>query len=214
MFDEFLRALKDRFFAPFARRLGGFMGPNTVSLFAFLAGMASAGVVLLGGFFPALLLWLVNRIADGLDGSVARETDRQTDFGGYLDIMLDFTVYAAVPVAFAVFHDSREVYLSAMVLLAVFYANAASWMYLSALAEKRGEKRRGFREQGQNRPEGGHSTSLPMPRGLIGGAETLVIYTLFFVFPGAVKLLFLGMAFLTLVTILQRLVWARRHLDR
>lgn len=208
MFDEFLRSLKDRFFAPFARWLGRFMGPNVVSLLAFFAGLASAGAVLRGWFFPALLFWLMNRIFDGLDGSIARETDRQTDFGGYLDILLDFTVYAAVPTAFSLYHHSFEVYVATVLLLSAFYVNAASWMYLSALAEKRA----GSRRKSLDHSETGPDTSIVMPRGLIGGTETLFIYTLFFIFPGATRLLFFLMAVLTWITVLQRLLWARSNL--
>ena len=48
----------------------------------------------------ALLLFILNRLFDGLDGAVARAT-RRTDRGGFLDIVFDFAVYGAVPLAFA-----------------------------------------------------------------------------------------------------------------
>jgi hypothetical protein len=43
---------------------------------------------------------ILNRLADGLDGAVARLTE-PTDRGAYLDIALDFVFYAAFPLGFA-----------------------------------------------------------------------------------------------------------------
>ena len=43
----------------------------------------------------ALLLILLNRVMDGLDGAVARHAGA-TDFGGYLDIVCDFLFYSGV----------------------------------------------------------------------------------------------------------------------
>lgn len=48
------------------------------------------------------------RVLDGLDGVVARQRNKQTDFGGYLDIVLDFTVYSIIPVALVFSHATQE----------------------------------------------------------------------------------------------------------
>jgi phosphatidylglycerophosphate synthase len=50
----------------------------------------------------ALALIIISRIGDGLDGSVARASAR-TDFGGYLDITLDFVFYGAIPLGFVMY---------------------------------------------------------------------------------------------------------------
>ena len=47
-----------------------------------------------------LILIFIGRICDGLDGAVAKQT-KQTDFGGFLDIVLDFAFYGMIPLAFA-----------------------------------------------------------------------------------------------------------------
>ncbi len=67
----------------------GWAGP-----WAFVRGADRGGAALAGA--GALLL---SRLADGLDGAVARATAR-TDYGGYLDIVCDFLFYGAVPLAF------------------------------------------------------------------------------------------------------------------
>jgi phosphatidylglycerophosphate synthase len=201
MLDPVLRPLKEKFLERPARFTGRHLSPNAVTLTAFVIGLASAVSAGFGAYTLGLLLWLINRLADGLDGTISREYGLQSDFGGYLDILLDFTVYAAVAIAAAMSQGETSVYVVLAVLLASFYLNAASWMYLSGVLEKRGHGRNSDRY-----------TSLEMPEGLVGGTETLVLYTLFFLFPGQLPLLFGLTAALTAVTIGQRLLWAFRQL--
>ena len=75
---------------------------------------------------------------DGLDGTLARVPARQTDFGGYLDILLDFAVYTAVPTGLALGLGTAPALAACAVLVGSFFVNAASWMYLSAVLERRG----------------------------------------------------------------------------
>jgi phosphatidylglycerophosphate synthase len=49
----------------------------------------------------AALLFLLNRIFDALDGTVARLRNLQSDFGGYYDIVTDFITYCMLPVGLA-----------------------------------------------------------------------------------------------------------------
>jgi len=209
MLDRQLRPLKDLLLDPLVRLVGRHVSPNGVTLAAFILGMASALSVYLGAVGLGLAFWIANRTADGLDGAIARYYGLQSDLGGYLDILLDFIVYAAVPAAFVLSPETDGGLMSLILLLSVFYINAASWMYLSAILEK------GSRE-GKNRGEepGEQKTSVPMPGGLIEGTETLIFYTLFYLFPGRLTILFVLMAFLTVVTIVHRLIWALKNLDR
>ncbi len=211
MFDHLLRLLKDRLLAPIARAVGPGVSPNLVTLVACLVGLGAAWAASVGRFGLGLGLWAANRALDGLDGTLARVHERQTDLGGYLDILLDFLVYAVIPIGLAVgaapLRASRGapigwLELAAMALLASFFVNAASWMYLSALLERRqaGAKSRG------------ELTSVTMPPGLIAGTETVILYSCFFLFPQRMAELFALMAALVGVTIVQRVVWARAHL--
>jgi len=72
-----------------------------------------------------------------LDGTHARVHGRASRFGAYLDIVLDFVVYAAIPMAIAWRHGTLSVAFAALALVATFYVNAASWMYLAACACRR-----------------------------------------------------------------------------
>lgn len=203
MLDPLLRSAKDRLLLPVARAAGPRVAPNAVTLLTLLVGLGAAAALTVGAYPWALGLWLLNRVMDGLDGTLARLHARQSDLGGYLDILCDFVVYAAVPLGLAAGLGPRGgAAFAAGVLVASFYVNAASWMYLAALLEKRAASAAGA----------GAQTSVVMPGGLVEGTETVVFFALFIVFPGAAVPLMLTMAGAMGVTVIQRVVWATRHL--
>lgn len=99
MRDSILREQKDKYMLPVAEQLFSAIHPNVVSFVALGVGLLCAAATINGAFGLGLLLWLLNRVLDGLDGLVARVHHKQSDFGGYLDLLLDFIVYLAVPIA-------------------------------------------------------------------------------------------------------------------
>jgi len=201
MFDHLLRGLKDRLLAPLAMLLRG-VSPNLLSLVALVLGLSAAAAAARGAWGIGLALWIANRVTDGLDGTVARVANRQTDFGGYLDILLDFVVYAAIPLGFALQSADRVVLLWAVALEGIFFVNACSWMYLSAVLEKRASGARAT----------GELTTVTMPPALVAGFETVVFFALFYLFPSRLPLLFGLMTALVAINVVQRLLWARRVL--
>ena len=136
MFDTYLRNTKDRIAEPLARRLSN-ISPNIVSLLGLGFGIGSAIFAARNLYLWGLAFWLLNRALDGLDGLLARLYYKQDDFGGYLDILLDFVAYAAIPLGFGLAAVSQSVYLALAILLSIYYLNTASWMYLAAILEKR-----------------------------------------------------------------------------
>ncbi len=202
MFDHYLRTIKDRLLTPLASALGPGVSPAAITWLALVAGLASAGAVAVGRPGAALVLWLVNRTLDGLDGTQARAHGRESQFGAYLDVVLDFVVYAAIPLGIVVGTRTYEVAFSGMALLAAFYVNAASWIYLAALLEQR---RDGAGARGE-------MTTVTMPPGLVAGTETVVFYSLFLAFPTYAPALFVAMAVLVLLTVGLRLRWAWGYL--
>ncbi|HUN21734.1 MAG TPA: CDP-alcohol phosphatidyltransferase family protein [Anaerolineales bacterium] len=199
MFDQPLRRAKDRLLTPLARPLRN-ISPISISLLGGLCGLACAWLAYENALVGSLGLWLANRALDGLDGLVARTHGKQSDFGGYLDILLDFLVYATIPIALTLAQPSPLAYLALAILLASFYVNAASWMYLSALLEKR------------NLHHAQTQTSIEMPAGIIGGSETVLAYSLFLLLPTHLPSLYGIFSMLVALTILQRLWWAKRNL--
>lgn len=200
MRDGVLRQQKDRLLMPVASQAFGAIHPNAVSLLALAVGLLSAVAVVQQAFGLGLFLWLLNRVLDGLDGVVARAHHKQSDFGGYLDLFLDFIIYLAVPIAFVVALPTMANLWGLSTLLCSYVLNSISWTTLAALLEKR-------RLHTVNR-----LTSMEMPTGLIEGAETIVFYIAFYLFTGYLAALFSLMAVLVVITAGQRLVWAYRHL--
>jgi len=201
MFDRQMRQVKDVAFGPLARPLRRF-SPTSLTLAALFCGVGTAVALYYQLYLVAFLGWFLNRAFDALDGVVARQQGRQTDFGGYLDIVVDFVVYALIPVGLVWGRPSPTGFLLLAILLAAFYVNAASWMYLAAILEKRALGAAAQSEQ----------TTITMPEGVVGGTETIVFYGLFILFPGWYEELFGLMAALVGLTILQRILWAYRHI--
>lgn len=204
MFDDLLRALKDRLLYSVALAVGRVVSPNVLTCVAAVVGVSAAAAAAHRHYTLALVGWLINRVLDGLDGSVARATGQQTDFGGYLDIVLDFAVYAAIPLGLVHGSDDGAVAVAAVALLGSFFVNGASWMYLAAVLERRGH---GVASTGER-------TTVTMPPGLVAGAETVVFFTLFLLFPEHLVVLFLLMTAGVLVNVVQRLLWAHRRLGQ
>ena len=173
MLDSSLRHAKDRLGEPLAARLPH-LSPNAISLVAFIIGILTVLLAARGLYVWALVLWLFSRALDGLDGLLARVHQKQSDFGGYLDILLDFFIYAALPIALVMSAPSHERYLALAFMLASFYINSASWMYLAAILEKHKHHRT------KDVAASATSTSIVMPAGLIGGTETILTYCAFF----------------------------------
>ena len=202
MFDLLLRPVKDQVLGPFARAIGRSVSPMTVTIAALAAGLAAAAFIARGAYGMALVLWGLNRVLDGLDGSLARVQGSQTALGGYIDIVLDFVVYAAVPISFVIATPDASLALAALVLLGSFFVNAASWMYLAAILEQRN----------QGASARAELTTITMPEGVVGGTETVVFYALFLLLPRHLVLLFGIMSVLVLASVAQRLIWAVRRL--
>jgi phosphatidylglycerophosphate synthase len=199
MFDTPLRRFKDRVGTPLAKHLGGVL-PIHLSVLALIVGLLASYAAYENQYLPALGLWVLNRALDGLDGLIARLHNGQTDLGGYVDILTDFVIYATLPIGLVAGSPSNERYLALAFMLASFYVNSASWMYLAAILEKRAAHHLAA------------VTSIVMPDGLIGGFETFIAYVLFLLFPAQIIWLFSIFGILVFLTALQRLVWALRRL--
>lgn len=199
MFDTSLRQLKDRLGAPLAKRMTR-VPPVTLSLIALMAGLLASYAAYRNQYLWALALWILNRVLDGLDGLIARLQNGQSDLGGYVDILTDFIVYASLPIGLTAGSASSERYLALVFMLASFYVNSVSWMYLAAILEKRVAR------------DLDAQTTIVMPAGLIGGFETIIAFSIFTLFPAYLTLLFSIFGILVFITIFQRLIWAKRNI--
>ena len=176
----------------------GGVSANAVTLTSFAVGMAAAVAIAFGLLWLGLALILLSRLGDGLDGAVAKLAGR-TDLGGYLDIVLDFAFYGAIPLAFVIL-DPAQNGVAGAVLLAVFYANGASFLAYAIMAEKRGiaSDARGPK-------------SLFFTTGLAEATETIAVFVAFCAFPAWFAAIAYSFAAITGYTALSRIVLAWRQ---
>ena len=135
MLDSTMRRLIDPPLNAAAGIIGTKISANSITIGGFLLGVGAAYAVTQGQFTAALILLLLNRMADGLDGAVARQT-AASDLGAYLDIVSDFILWAILPPAF-ILHDMRNAFAAAL-LLSSFAMSMTVFLAFAIQAEKRG----------------------------------------------------------------------------
>ena len=138
--------------------------------------LARSAAGLAGTTSWALLVILLNRLIDGLDGAIARQRD-PTPFGGYLDIVCDMGVLRRRAAGLCP-GPARPTRCGRRLLLASFVCTAASFLGRAVLAVERGEPDDGARGQ----------KSFFHAAGIVEGTETILAFVLFCLFPTAFRL--------------------------
>lgn len=198
MFDGVLKARIDPALDAMGRQLAARgISANAVTVSGAGLGLAAAAAIAYEAYVAGLVLLLASRLLDGLDGAVARAT-RKTDFGGLLDIVLDFLFYGAIPLGFIV-ADPAQNGIAGAVLLLSFYVNGASFLAYAVLAEKR-------KMHTQARGE----KSLYFTTGLAEATETFAVFALACLFPAWFAALACFFAAICFYTALSRIVLARK----
>ncbi len=192
MLDTPVRRLLDRPLTSIARAIDvPWITPDRLTIAGLALGLASAVAAGLQLWWPALALWLVSRVFDGLDGSLARSRRERaasesnahgvghpesaqtaSEAGGFLDIVSDFVVYGATVFGVAVGASAgfdAPFWPFALVLLA-YYVNGAAFLAFSSIAERTGR-----------RLDDGRSLSF-LGR-LAEGTETIVVHALWMLLP-------------------------------
>lgn len=172
---------------------------DQVTIAGFLVGIATVPLLATGHPWLALTGLLLNRLADGLDGELAR-LDTPTDAGGFLDISLDFVFYAVFPLGFALADPARNA-LPAAILIASFVGTGASFLAFAVQAGKRSITSPDFAYK-----------SLYYLDGLAEGTETIICFVLMCLFPGQFTVFAWSFAALCLVTAANRIYSGYRTL--
>ncbi|MEP1448544.1 MAG: CDP-alcohol phosphatidyltransferase family protein [Paraglaciecola sp.] len=149
-------------------RLG--ISANQVTVVGFVIGMLAVPAIIAEYFDLALLLILLNRLSDGLDGAVARQT-HTTDAGGFLDISLDFIFYSAIVFAFIVSHPQQNALAGSLLMLS-FTATGSCFLAFAIMASKHNIDNPQYPNK-----------SMHYMGGLAEGFETIVVLCLFCLFP-------------------------------
>ena len=188
MFDAKLRPLIDPPLNAVGRSIAKLgLSADQVTFIGFLIGLLSFGAIALGWFWLGLLFLALNRLADGLDGAVARATV-MTERGGFLDIAFDFLFYALVPLGFAI-ADPAQNALPACILICSFVGTGSSFLAFAITAEKQG-----LSTQAQGKK------SFYYLEGLTEGTETIACFVLMCAFPSWFPVLALIYAALCFIT--------------
>lgn len=198
MFDAKLRQFIDPSLNAAGRTLAQKgVAADHITLIGLVAGLIAAICIIVEATLLALLPILASRLADGLDGAVARATEK-TDFGGYLDIVSDFFFYGAIPFAFVVMNPAENAIAGAFLLLS-FYINGASFLGFAVLAEKANME---SSAQGEK--------SLYYSNGILEGGETILFFILICLLPSAFAFLAFVFGTLCFLTAFLRVFAARR----
>ncbi|QHY94398.1 Inner membrane protein YnjF [Streptomyces sp. S4.7] len=176
--------------------------PDRLTALGMLTGLASAGSAAAGWWSAAVVLWLLSRLADGLDGPLARRRGTASSgAGGFLDISADFLVYGAFVVGVAVGVGGPA--LPFLLVLLAYYVNGTVFLAFSSIAERTGRR-------GDGRRSGGRS--LNFLGGLAEGGETIAVHTLWCLLPGFAHTIAWVWAAVVAVTAAHRVVTGYRQL--
>lgn len=126
--------------------------------------------------FWSFIFYVLGRILDGVDGAYARYTNQTSDFGGYFDIIVDFTVYGMIPLGVTVANPDYRAWIALVYLEVTFFVNSAGLFFLSALIEKNSNARLAYKDKKE-------VTTLKMPPALIEGTESLIFFGALIIFP-------------------------------
>ena len=197
MLDSHLR----RYIDPASDRVGKICARMGVSANAVTYGGAALGIgafvaIAYSAFTLGLVLILLNRIADGLDGAVAR-SNGTTDLGGVLDIVFDFIFYSLIPLGFALADSANAV--AACFLVVSFMGTGSSFLAFAIMAEKRGIET----------TIRGHK-SLYYLGGLTEGTETIFALVLMCLFPAWFSVIAIVFGCLCWLTTATRIYWAHK----
>jgi phosphatidylglycerophosphate synthase len=192
MLDTRMRAMLGPALDSAGRRLArAGVPPGALTGAGWAAGAGACAATALRAWPVALVLWLANRLLDGLDGPTARAAGRASDAGGFLDIVADFSVYAGIILGLAIAVPQAR--LACVALLTAYYISGTAFLALSSLAERR-------------RIRLGDDRSLRFVGGLAEGTETIAVYVLLFLLPGHAVLITWAFTAVVAVTAAQRVV--------
>ena len=167
---------------------------DVVSLVGFAFGLGAAAAIALGSSQWALILLALNRLTDGLDSAMGR-AGGMSDFGRYLDIVLDFLFYAAFVLAFA-FADPGQALIAAILIFALLGLGGTVLAYAVIAAGK-----------GMAGDESGNLW-VDVLSEVIETTETTLALFLMALFPAFFGFIALAFAFFCLVTTVFRVVRA------
>ena len=177
-----------------------FISPNHMTLIGFSFGLLMCLSIIIDQYLIAIIFLFLNRLSDGLDGTMAR-LQNPTPLGGYLDIVLDFLIYGGFVLSFGITEQNNT--LLSMILLCCYIGTGSTFLAKAAILPS-------LTNQNLNEeiPKSFHYAV-----GLVEGTETIVFMVFCLLFPN----LFIYFSFifiiLCLITIVFRIIVCYKELS-
>jgi|TARA_B100001939_G_scaffold14095_1_gene12054 phosphatidylglycerophosphate synthase len=200
MFDRQIQKYTQKPLQYIAKLFLKFISPNHMTLIGFSFGVLMCLSIIIDQYLIAIIFLFLNRLADGLDGTMAR-LQTPTPLGGYLDIVLDFLIYSGFVLSFGVTEQNNT--LTSMILLFCYIGTGSTFLAKAAILPS-------LTNQNLNEeiPKSFHYAV-----GLVEGTETIVFMVLCLLFPN----LFIYFSFifiiLCLITIVFRIIVCYKELS-
>jgi phosphatidylglycerophosphate synthase len=200
MFDRQIQKYTQKPLQYIAKLFLKFISPNHMTLIGFSFGLLMCLSIIIDQYLMAIFFLFLNRLSDGLDGTMAR-LQNPTPLGGYLDIVLDFLIYGGFVLSFGITEQNNA--LLSMVLLFCYIGTGSTFLAKAAILPSL---------TNQNLKEE-IPKSFHYAVGLVEGTETIVFMVLCLLFPN----LFIYFSFifiiLCLITIVFRIIVCYKELS-
>ncbi|RYU68053.1 CDP-alcohol phosphatidyltransferase family protein [Aliivibrio finisterrensis] len=170
---------------------------NQTTLFGFALGCLAFPALIFQQYHLALVLIVLNRVCDGLDGALAR-INGITDSGGFLDISLDFLFYSLIPFGFVLANPEQNAIAGAFLIFS-FIGTGSSFLAFASMAGKRNIENPIYKNK-----------SLYYMSGLTEGTETIACFVLFCLFPAHFAIIAYIYSSLCWITTFNR-IWSGFH---
>jgi phosphatidylglycerophosphate synthase len=197
MFDRSIQRLIQKPLSFLGKFLLKILQPNQITFIGFFFGIVMCFLIFINSYFLAILFLFLNRLCDGLDGVMARQTS-PSPLGAYLDIILDFIIYAAFVLVFSL---ENEINLLTGVFLLFTYICTGTTFLTQAIIQPQLDY-----SQQQDSIEDEIPKSFIYASGLIEGTETIFFMFLCLIMPKAFPILGFLFSVLCLITAIARVI--------
>ena len=200
MFDRQIQKYTQRPLQYIAKLFLKFISPNHMTLIGFSFGVLMCLSIIIDQYLIAIIFLFLNRLSDGLDGTMAR-LQTPTPLGGYLDIVLDFLIYGGFVLSFGI-TEQNNTFLS-MILLFCYIGTGSTFLAKAAILPS-------LTNQNLNEeiPKSFHYAV-----GLVEGTETIVFMFFCLLFPSLFIYLASIFILLCLITIVFRIIVFYKELN-
>lgn len=197
MFDRSIQRLIQKPLSFLGKFLLKIFLPNHITFIGFFFGIMMCFLIFIHSYFLAILFLFLNRLCDGLDGVMARQTS-PSPLGAYLDIILDFIIYAAFVLVFSL---ENEINLLTGVFLLFSYICTGTTFLTQAIIQPQLDY-----SQQQDNDEDEIPKSFIYASGLIEGTETIFFMFLCLIMPKAFPILGFLFSVMCLITAIARVI--------